>query len=197
MTHPKKWNDKNIIQNPLFLDQSKLDKEWTKAYPTAQLASVEQYFNGALPGAHVDEIVYCQLEKLGISKDNAVFAQSSCPDELNHDHFNEDISRLMRSRYGGVFHLGGLAGIPFTGMTGWAAFSHHVPKDGHIVLLYAPHVGITVDGTVGKVHRPGQDHSTSACGASIGAYKYLLGTSHKDATPTIKDEQMDFIKNAL
>ena len=26
-----------------------------------------------------------------------------------------------------VFHMGGLGGIPFTGKTGFAAFSHHVP----------------------------------------------------------------------
>lgn len=26
-----------------------------------------------------------------------------------------------------VFHMGGLAGIPFTGKTGYAAYSHHVP----------------------------------------------------------------------
>jgi len=105
----------------------------------------------------------------------------------------------MKERYGGVFHLGGLAGVPFTGMTGWGAFSHHVPRDGHIVLLFAPHVGITADGTVGKVHRPGQDHATSACGASIGAYKYLLENAHQHEHGSVveRDEQMSFIKDAL
>ena len=121
------------------------------------MASVKKHFDSAIPGRHVDDIVYKEIEKLGITKENTVFAQSSCPDELNHDDYNEDISRLMRNRYGEVFHLGGLAGLPFTGKTGWGAFSHHVPKDGNIVLLYAPHVGITTDGVVGKVHRPGME----------------------------------------
>jgi len=58
-------------------------------------------------------------------------------------------------------------------MTGWGAFSHHVPVDGNIVVLYAPHVGITNKGVVGKVHRHGMSKATTACGASIGAYNYL------------------------
>ena len=33
----------------------------------------------------------------------------------------------MINHLGEVFHLGGLAGVPFTGKTGFAAFSHHVP----------------------------------------------------------------------
>ena len=72
-----------------------------------------------------------------------------------------------------MFPLGGLAGLPFTGLTGWGAFSHHVPKDGNIVVLYAPHVGLNTKGVVGKVDRPGQANETSACGASIGAYNHL------------------------
>jgi hypothetical protein len=132
-----------------------------------------------------------------------VFAQSSCPDELNHDDFNEDISRLMRNRYGEVFHLGGLAGLPFTGKTGWGAFSHHVPKDGNIVLMYAPHVGITADGVIGKVHRPGMEKKTSACGASIGAYSYLkqddISSSHRrlNSDKPKHNHQMEFIIKAL
>lgn len=108
-----------------------------------------------------------------MTRENTVMAQSSCPDELNHNQSEDDISLLMRQRWGEVFHLGGLAGVPFTGSTGWGAFSHHVPDDGNILVMYAPHVGITEDGTVGKVHRHGQSHGTSACGASVGAYNAL------------------------
>jgi len=141
--------------------------------PKAQKAAVDTYFKSALPGSQIEELVYQQVSELGITRDNTVFAQSSCPDELNHDDYAEDITRLMRNRYGEVFPLGGLAGLPFTGKTGWGAFSHHVPEDGNIVVLYAPHVGITADGVVGKVHRPGQEKETTACGASIGAYNSL------------------------
>jgi len=48
-----------------------------------------------------------------------------------------------------------LAGLPFTGKTGWGAFSAHVPVDGNIVIMFAPHVGIDRNGNVGKITRDG------------------------------------------
>lgn len=45
--------------------------------------------------------------------------------------------------------MGGLAGIPFIGKVGYGAFSAHIPKDGNLIILFAPHVGIAPDGTVG------------------------------------------------
>ncbi|KAK1746813.1 hypothetical protein QTG54_002157 [Skeletonema marinoi] len=44
-----------------------------------------------------------------------------CPDEINHEH--GDITDLFIENIGGgkVFHLGGLAGVPFTGKTGFGA----------------------------------------------------------------------------
>ena len=62
---------------------------------------------------------------------------------------------LFLERWGEIFPLSGLAGIPFTGKTGWHAFSSHVPVDGNVVILFAPHVGVDSTGTVGKVLRKG------------------------------------------
>jgi hypothetical protein len=64
--------------------------------------------------------------------------------------------------------------MPFTGKTGWYAFSSHCPKDGNIILLFAPHVGIQSTGKVGYVKRDGQDEPSTACGAAIGALKAAL-----------------------
>ena len=61
----------------------------------------------------------------------------------------------MTKRWGEIFPLAGLAGFPFTGRTGWGAFSAHVPKDGNILVLYAPHVGVDKDGKVGSINRDG------------------------------------------
>jgi len=41
-----------------------------------------------------------------------------------------------------VFTISGIGGLPFVGKTGWAAFSSHVPEDGNVVVLFAPHVGV-------------------------------------------------------
>ena len=92
---------------------------------------------------------------MGFTDDNTLFADSSCPDEINHDDPDEDITSLFQKRWGEVFSLAGLAGLPFTGKTGWGAFSAHVPVDGNIVIMFAPHVGIDRNGNVGKITRDG------------------------------------------
>ena len=86
---------------------------------------------------------------MGFTDENTLFSDSSCPDEINHNDINEVIPSLFQRRWGQVFPLSGLGGLPFTGKTGWGAFSSHCPEDGNIVILFAPHVGIDVDGTVG------------------------------------------------
>ena len=128
---------------PKFVTADVSDDSWKSKLTRKQTTSVTSHFTSALPGSHVEEMVFQELSKLGITQSNTVFAQSSCPDELNHDDYAEDITNLMQHRWGEVFPLGGLAGLPFTGKTGWGAFSHHVPVDGNIVVLYAPHVGLT------------------------------------------------------
>ena len=56
-----------------------------------------------------------------------MYADSSCPDEINHDNSEEDVTSLFHKRWGSTFPLSGLGGLPFTGKTGWGAFSGHVP----------------------------------------------------------------------
>jgi len=122
-----------------------------------------------MKGHDVDEAVFKKLSAEGFDADNTLYADCSCPDEINHDDPDEDITSLMTKRWGEIFPLAGLAGFPFTGRTGWGAFSAHVPTDGHIMVLYAPHVGVDCNGKVGSIHRYGQDADSAACGAAIGA----------------------------
>jgi len=49
--------------------------------------------------------------------------------------------------------MGGLAGIPFVGKSGFNAFAHHVPEDGNIFILYGPHVAVSDIGEIGKYKR--------------------------------------------
>ena len=135
---------------------------------------------------------------MGFTAENTLYADCSCPDEINHDDPEEDITSLMHTRWGECFPLGGLAGLPFTGKTGWGAFSSHCPTDGNIVVMFAPHVGVDCNGNIGKVTREGQSFASSACGAAIGA----LGAVAADANETkflngYQDQQMDCIKHLL
>ena len=51
----------------------------------------------------------------GFSSKNTIYAECACPDEINHDNPEEELSSLLTERYGKVVSLGGLAGLPFTG----------------------------------------------------------------------------------
>ena len=105
-------------------------------------AVIEKHFKGATWGCDVENIIYEKLTKLGFNDENTLFSDSSCPDEINHLGGDEVVPTLFQKRWGHVFPLSGLGGLPFTGKTGWGAFSSHCPEDGNIVVLFAPHVGI-------------------------------------------------------
>ena len=105
------------------------------------------------------------MRKHQMTPKNTLFGYSTCPDEINRTVTN------FESYYGEKqFPLGGLTGYPFTGKTGFNAFSHHVPDaegEGNILVLYGPHVGISEEGELGKVLRENQLHESAACGAAI------------------------------
>ena len=149
-----------------------------------------------MKGKDVEAMTYDTLRKLGFAKTNTLYADSSCPDEINHN--GTDITTHYTNRYGEIFPLSGLGGLPFTGQTGWAAFSSHTPKDGNIVVLFAPHVGVDSNGLVGKVHRHGIENTTTACGAAVGAYNAVLADKNAGQMKGgYQDYQMECIKHLL
>ena len=151
-----------------------------------------------MSGFNCDNKVGPYLESRGFTDANTLYCDSSCPDEINHNDPLEDITSIFQYRWGEIFPLGGLAGMPFTGKTGWNAFSSHCPKDGNIILLFAPHVGIQSNGKVGYVKRDGQDEESSACGAAIGALTAALSNpSSCDFQSGYLDHQIDCIKHML
>jgi hypothetical protein len=126
-------------------------------------------FPGSMVLSAVAEIVNDELEKLDYHPGNTLFASSLCPDEINHLENNSLVS-ILSKQWGQCFQMGGLAGVPFPGQTGFGAFATHVPNNGNLFILFAPHVGISDDGVFGKYNRSGQDGFTcTACGAAIGS----------------------------
>jgi hypothetical protein len=104
----------------------------------------------------------------------------------------------MSNFWGEVFPMGGISGAPFGGKTGFTAFSHHVPDNGNIILIYGPHVGISEDGDVGKCLRPGQNAVSTACGAVVGAYNACCGMEQDERVEFDEnDMQMGWIKSQL
>ena len=134
-------------------------------------------FVGALPQSELISLARECLKEHGFDKKNTLLATSCCPDEINRDL---DEQTLVIGR---AFSMGGLAGFPFVGKTGFGAYMHHVPADGCMLIICASHVGIDATGKVGKVLRHGMKDESTACGAAVGAYSFC--NSHKQEVAKI------------
>jgi hypothetical protein len=134
--------------------------------------ALDLHFPGALPGPEVHERLANVLGEYGIKPTNTILGTSVCSDEINT--VNGTLVDTMKKHWGTNFPLGGIGGAPYVGKTGFFAFSHHVPDDGNVIVLYGPHVGITASGEVGKCLRNGQTKESTACGACVAAYQQSL-----------------------
>jgi len=81
-------------------------------------------------------------------------------------------NKLSEAKDGGVYALGGLGGIPFAGLAGMGDFLSHSPKDGKVLILFGPHVGIDKFGSLGKVERIGSEEygADEVSGVVVRAY---------------------------
>ena len=59
------------------------------------LNTLNAYFKGFQKGKDIDEIVHKKLESLGFTGKNTLFCDCCCPDEINHDDPEEDLSLLF------------------------------------------------------------------------------------------------------
>ena len=119
-----------------------------------------------------------QLEhKIDISK--VLMATSVCSDDINVP------STTFFNVLFGPFIMGGLGGLPFVGQTGMTAFAHHIPDGGSAFIFYGPHIGMTLDGELGKMYRPRQEETGNSCGALMLALSRLEDSDYK---PVINDD---------
>ena len=154
---------------------------------------VKDTFPGAISNAELETKVIDILAKKGYTGENTLLATSLCCDELAR-RLEDDLIKV----YGNNFNLGGLAGFPFAGNTGFGAMSAHIPDDGNCLVVFAPHVGITQDGLVGKVERQGIALVDSCCGSAIAASNYVAGITNGGASMTTKIQTFsDFQQGAV
>ena len=161
--------------NTFQLGQKQLREKYLE--PLAEEAMFTNFPTALLSG-DCDSAIWKTLKERGFTPANTLFGNSICSDEINNR--KEQLMPLMVNRWGEGFSLGGLAGLPFAGKSGFGAYLHHVPDDGKLLVLFAPHVGVDKEGRIGGLQRDGQAAVSSACGAAIGAYKALQA---QKATP--------------
>lgn len=129
-----------------------------------------------------------QKHRFDISR--MLMATSMCSDEINNpdtSFFNVLI---------GPFIMGGLGGVPFSGVTGMTAFAHHIPDGGSAFIFYGPHIGINQEGKLGLVWRPGQQKAGKSCGALMNALGRMQTPSYRPVQ-TEDDYQQYFLEKTL
>lgn len=125
-----------------------------------------------------------QIEhQLDVSK--MLMATSVCSDDINVP------STTFFNVLFGPFVMGGLGGIPFVGQTGMTAFAHHIPDEGSAFIFYGPHIGVTLDGVLGKMYRPRMEEAGNSCGALMLALSRFQSDGY---APVINDDDYQQMK---
>uniref|UniRef100_A0A7S4SNA8 Limiting CO2-inducible protein B/C beta carbonyic anhydrase domain-containing protein n=1 Tax=Alexandrium monilatum TaxID=311494 RepID=A0A7S4SNA8_9DINO len=157
------------------------------------VSTVCEAFPGARSGADVMRTMLKAVKPYGLTRANTMYGQSICSDEINSDPGH--LSTLLTKYYGREFHLGGIGGAPYVGKTGFMAFSHHVPDDGHVLVIFGPHIGFSPDGEPGKFLRTGQAALSTSCGAVIAAHGQITSGANMPADP--QDVMQSWLRSKL
>lgn len=158
-----------------------------KTPPATLVQAIQNKFPGAVPYKEGIDSLVNHLKRFGIQPNSILWGQSTCVDDITNTK-----DKLM-PEIKGPFNFGGLAGLPFTGITGLNAFAHHVPEDGTAILFVAPHIGYSEKEGWGKILRHDQHHTSSCCGALVAALATLQKIEIKPHAPVEEDYQEGMI----
>lgn len=161
--------------------------------PAEAIAVVRRHYPDAQTTQEATERLLHFLEReYGLPTARLLLADSICADDLNSVEYPPAASAMV-----GPFKLGGLNGFPHAGLTGMAAFAGHVPDGGGVVIYHAPHIGVSADGAIGVIRRPGQQRTTGCCGAARAALARLEAGAISAARPDDLDYQQGTVEQVL
>jgi hypothetical protein len=114
------------------------------------IGKIAASFPRAVTNADLIDKVSNVLGSYGYGKSTLVCTSLCC------DEVSRPLEADLTNAFGNHFNMGGLAGFPFAGVTGFGAMAHHIPDGGSCLIVYGPHVGIDSTGKVGTVDRRGE-----------------------------------------
>jgi hypothetical protein len=110
------------------------------------LETVKKWYpNAKTTSDTVNKLLDVIENKLGLQPNQLMHADSMCCDDVNAIQYPPRAYEML-----GPFKMGGLNGYPFAGVTGMNAFAAPCTRRRSCSRFYAPHIGITKDGTIEK-----------------------------------------------
>jgi hypothetical protein len=125
------------------------------------------------------------FQKYGYQPSNIVLSNSICSDDVDGPVY-VDINNIGQNpasvnQFLGAFMSGGLSGYPHTGVLGLQAWGSHATTttNGALFLINTPHIGISQDGTVGRIIRRGKasNAADNTCGAVATAIAWVAANA--------------------
>ena len=100
---------------------------------------IQAHYPNALPLSVFREQAFGLIEpELGVPLAQVLLATSICADDIvwvSDADGNLETHHAARELLG-PFEMGGLAGLPFAGLTGMTAYAHHIPDHGAACIVY-------------------------------------------------------------
>lgn len=146
------------------------------------LRVVSTDFPYAVSGGEVVSRALRALKPYGLTRKNTIFGQSIGSDDINGAYGH--VSTILTGFYGRTFPMGGLGGAPFVGKTGFMALSHLVPDNGHVFVLFGPHIGFSPTSEAGKFLRAGQAVPSEACRELQAAFNQCTSGHEMSGDPS-------------
>ena len=163
---------------------------------TDAVKKIKRVFPGSMTNKELVSSVDSVLKDYSYGE-NSLVATSFCSDEVNRV-----LERDFTAIYTNIYNMGGLAGFPFGGVSAFRYMASHIPDGGSCLVVFAPHVGVDSEGSVGTVERRGRANGGPCCDSAVAAADYvakvLAGKDDKmPPPPEPSDAQQIFIGNML
>ena len=140
------------------------------------------------------------FQKYGYQPSNIVLSNSICSDDVDGPVY-VDINNIGQNpasvnQFLGAFMSGGLSGYPHTGVLGLQAWGSHATTttNGALFLINTPHIGISQDGTVGRIIRRGKasNAADNTCGAVATAIAWVAANASAPVASNFPNDYQNY-----
>jgi len=178
------------VQKPFPTNPETYDRTVRTTYASA--VSAERF------GTSAKDFIF---QRYGYQPSNIVLSNSICSDDVDGPVY-VDVNNIGQNpasvnQFLGAFMSGGLSGYPHTGVLGLQAWGSHATTttNGALFLINTPHIGISQDGTVGRIIRRGKSGNAgdNTCGAVATAIAWVAANASAPIAANFPNDYQNYV----